>query len=652
MQLRAIILYNASGEKRVLDFRLGELNIVTGTSQTGKSALLDIVDFCLGRDEVTLPVGREFRAVAWYAALFQLPDVRAFVARKAPLPGRRSVTNAMLELGADLEPLEFADLRINAESAQVREQLGRRIGIGDARVEPVLGANPLAIHLGHAALLCLQNQDEVASRKLLFHRQNDDGIKSALKSTLPYFLGAVKEDQAAKQTRLQEARRTLRRLQSELKVAQQLNRDVEARLQSLLREASVRGLLAETDVTDGVSHRERAVEALRRAVDAPSQTPLEYHEQQQRRLQLQEDVTALRRDVRELVDERRMFEEQTRAESGFVAGVGRGISRLKALDLIPSSDADSLGCPACGQLLSEPDSVVADMHTTLVELRAQLDSVGAVGTRRESALQALNQRLGVVRQQLRGAEGALSALAEMEAAQRGLQAQAEERAFTRGRIDAYLTHLENSGPAGDIGILRTNVAIQERVVKHLEAELDPQESEDRLGYSLSYISSDMTRWARGLRLEHGNRHVRLDLRRLTVVTDADDGVAELMRIGSGKNWVGYHIVAHLALHRFLVLNNRPVPRILMLDQPTQPYYPSDVAKQSEHPELLAPDEDRETVTRIFELMHKVVGDLGGQLQVIVSDHANLATRWFQESVRYNWRNGRALIPSDWIAAER
>lgn len=59
----------------------------------------------------------------------------------------------------------------------------------------------------------------------------------------------------------------------------------------------------------------------------------------------------------------------------------------------------------------------------------------------------------------------------------------------------------------------------------------------------------MTQWADRLRLEHGTRHVRLDLKRLTVVTDSDEGVAKLMRIGSGKNWVGYHLVAHLALHQ-------------------------------------------------------------------------------------------------------
>jgi Protein of unknown function (DUF3732) len=76
-----------------------------------------------------------------------------------------------------------------------------------------------------------------------------------------------------------------------------------------------------------------------------------------------------------------------------------------------------------------------------------------------------------------------------------------------------------------------------------------------------------------LQLEHSAEDVRLDLAKLTVVADTPTGPAPLSRIGSAKNWVGYHLSTHLALHRFLALQDRPVPRFLMLDQPTQAHYP-------------------------------------------------------------------------------
>lgn len=646
MQLRSIILYNKSGEKRVLEFRLGELNIVTGTSQTGKSALLDIMDFCMGRDEVTLPIGPISRTVSWYAALFQLGDTRAFVARKAPAPGRKSVTNAMLELGADLEPLDFDQLRVNADSTTVREQLGRRIGIGDTAVDSGNGG-PLTAHLGHAALLCLQNQDEVSNRRWLFHRQAEDGIRTALRTTLPYFLGAVAEDQAARQQQLTAARRHMRRLQGELKAAEGLNRDVDVTLQTLLREAAARGLLATDAATAAVTDRAGALDALRTAAsNASLPTPMRDEEQRRQELQLQELRSQLRGNLRDIADQRQLLTDQEQHANGFASAVGRGASRLQALDLVGEDAGEDLAsCPACGSLLQEPDPSVEQMLATLGELRHQLDTVRTAHPGRERALRALQQQTDGLRQQLRGVEGALSALSEAEVARRGLQSRAEEQAYARGRIDTYLGQLDQSGARGELERLRSQVALAEQVVRGLEDELDPQETEDRLAHSLNYLSSDMTAWADQLKLEHGRRHVRLDLKRLTVVTDSDDGVAELMRIGSGKNWVGYHLVAHLALHQYFVAHQRPVPRLLMLDQPTQPYYPSDVAKRAGSP---AQDADREAVLRLFELMRDVVTDLRGGFQIIVSDHANLPEQWFQNCVRYNWRDGEALIPQAWI----
>jgi len=179
----------------------------------------------------------------------------------------------------------------------------------------------------------------------------------------------------------------------------------------------------------------------------------------------------------------------------------------------------------------------------------------------------------------------------------------------------------------------------------LEAELDPAEEREQLTSRLVAISRDMTSWAERLRLEHGDQSVRLDLNRLTVVTDTEDGPAPLFRIGSGENWVGYHIVTHLALHRYFVHQTRPVPRILMLDQPTQAWYRSEVDQASGLPEN---DADRAAVNGMFQLIYDVTEELAPRLQIIVCDHANLPEEWFQESVSHNWRGGEKLIPAEWI----
>src|ERR1700730_10547422 len=102
MNLLAIILYNALGERRVVRFRPCRLNVVTGASQRGKSALLDIAEFCLGRAKVTMPIGPITESVVWYAVLLQLPSGQVFIARPSPGPGVASTQQAMITLGAEI----------------------------------------------------------------------------------------------------------------------------------------------------------------------------------------------------------------------------------------------------------------------------------------------------------------------------------------------------------------------------------------------------------------------------------------------------------------------------------------------------------------------------------------------------------------------
>jgi hypothetical protein len=96
LQLRAIAIYSRDGERRDIRFHLGALNIVTGASKTGKSALLDIVDYCWGRTECTIAEGEIRRGVSWFAVLFDRDDEGILIARKNPGPAEKQVMRSIL----------------------------------------------------------------------------------------------------------------------------------------------------------------------------------------------------------------------------------------------------------------------------------------------------------------------------------------------------------------------------------------------------------------------------------------------------------------------------------------------------------------------------------------------------------------------------
>ncbi len=72
MQIEAIALYDYAGRRRTIDLRLGALNVISGDSQTGKSALLEVIDYCFGSNELRVPEGVITDHVAWYALVLRL----------------------------------------------------------------------------------------------------------------------------------------------------------------------------------------------------------------------------------------------------------------------------------------------------------------------------------------------------------------------------------------------------------------------------------------------------------------------------------------------------------------------------------------------------------------------------------------------------
>lgn len=117
-------------------------------------------------------------------------------------------------------------------------------------------------------------------------------------------------------------------------------------------------------------------------------------------------------------------------------------------------------------------------------------------------------------------------------------------------------------------------------------------------------------------------------------------------MGSGENWVGYHVLAHLALHKWLRQKKRPVPAFLILDQPSQAHYPPEEDAEGSLDGLK--DEDKTAVNQLFSLIAKVAEELAPDLQIIVMDHADLREPWFEEAIVERWRRGRKLIPESWI----
>jgi hypothetical protein len=154
-----------------------------------------------------------------------------------------------------------------------------------------------------------------------------------------------------------------------------------------------------------------------------------------------------------------------------------------------------------------------------------------------------------------------------------------------------------------------------------------EETKVGLPYALAFLvlplvlhKPTMTRSAAELQLEFSHWPYRVDLAHLTVVADRPGRPIPMQRMGGGKNWLGCHLIVLLALHRHFVEEQQPVPNFLVLDQPSQVYFPT----LDDYKGLTGTTEDTarsggdlDAVQRMFGLIFGLCQLLAPNLQVIV-----------------------------------
>src|ERR1017187_10346575 len=111
MQILNIVLYSHDGRRRLVKLKPGVVNVITGASKSGKSALIDVVDYCFGSGECRVPEGPIRRAVSWFGLLMQLDSGQAFVARRCPDGRAASSEDCFVEVGTTVEVPDRASLR-------------------------------------------------------------------------------------------------------------------------------------------------------------------------------------------------------------------------------------------------------------------------------------------------------------------------------------------------------------------------------------------------------------------------------------------------------------------------------------------------------------------------------------------------------------
>lgn len=636
MQIRELVLYGYNGKVRHLPFALGQVNIITGRSKSGKSVVGDIIDYCLGGDSCNIADGVVRDNVAWYGLLLQFEHERVFVARKNPDKGQQTTGVCYIDIGEKIEAPDNCDFSSNTNVSGIEESLTRRIGISENLNTPPEGQSrlPLAANIRHALYYCFQGQDEIAAKNFLFHHQSDDFITQAIKDTIPYFLGAISEEALTLENERSILKRKLTLEKRKLEENRNLMGGGSERAISLIGEARQAGLIDASTQIDYKNYREM-YSVLQTAMNwSPSM--IGSNSGMDRLTFLQSKLQEIRDEFDEIgisLDNARKFVGET---AGYSGEAQHQKKRLESIGLFEQLTFNPGKCPLCSGTLEQPLPSVEMIKASIVNLDKSIANVTREQPKLRAFISDLEREREKKQEEIKALEAEIDGLYQQESERARLRDINARRGKVVGRISLWVESVEND----------TESEKQEQVVKRIEGRikeiddiLDRDSVEERKQSALSRIQEDMTKWAKALQLEHSDNPYRLDLNKVTVVVDKPERPVPLKQLGSGSNWVGVHLIAYFALQRFFVNANRPVPRFLFLDQPSQVYFPSELDEKQI---------DWNEVNIMYQFIIDRTIELNGKLQVIVVDHADLKEDSFRQFICENWWPiDKNLVPSDW-----
>ena len=638
-QIQKIILYSNAGRTQVLLFRTNSVNIITGASKTGKSALIHIVDYCLGRETSSIPEGVILKNVSWFGIHLVREKDELFVARRNPGTGKASSEEIYIEKGHILEVPNHDRLIKNANLNSLNELLIEFAGISEYTFEPKPGQTRKTgiADISKALIYCFQEQSEVANQHFLFHRQGEQFLPQSIKDYMPFFLGVVDKEHVLHKEDLRRLKRELRKLEIREAEKERLKGSSFERAHALIAEAVSVGLLP-ADQQMPQSWVE-VKEALRKAVNSRTEQEFPETRYAQELNRLFETQKSLRKKHRATNEEISALQALKSGGDGFTHEAKEQRARLSSVGLLPSSEeADNNVCPFCSSKLEIPTPDTKAIRANLQNITKQLEYVTRDLPHIEQMISEAESRQAELNTKQKKVNAQIQAVQRTNRQIEVFRDLNAKRALVQGRLGLYLETLDD---IKDDFKSNDEVEKLKSRIQALEEVLDDGALQDRLNSVLSLLGREISDMAQTLELEHSAYPLRLDLKKLTVVADTENGPLPFERMGSGDTWVSIHLITHLVLHRWFARRKLPVPNFIFFDQPTQAYFSPDVSDE------VVRDSDRESVIRMFKLISAKVRDAG--FQVIIMEHADIQQNWYQEMIVKKWWDGTTkLVPLEWI----
>ena len=653
--LNSIILWPQKKEftYRQIPFEPDKVNIITGSSRTGKSAIIPIIDYCLGAEKCTIPVDIIRNACEWFGVLFDMDNEQILLCRKEP--GSQSSTNEMYCSRSKIVEIP-ENIESNTTAPQVKNILNELFSISFLDLDPMDSNFSARPSYRDFMAFIFQPQNIIANADVLFYKADTSIHRQKLINIFPYVLGAVTPRILAARQEIERLRKEKDKLTRDLNNIKEVAESWKQEVHSWIARARELGLTTYT--WDGKDSFEQQIYQLRLIVQKnENESAISANNVKD----VSEELIMLRKEEQAVSS--KLFASQKRYSemNQLMNSVGQydhslqiQLSRLDISTWLRTmATTDGSSCPICGNAHSDSISVLDNLCSAIAEIEKTAGDMKVVPAAFEREVQIVDEEIQYLSKKM-------SAIRRRINEESGKNQDNADRKYTLNNVARFLGRMEIAiqtyDRIGSDSELEQKIQEIESRLSELRKIVNENEIEKKLKTALRYIESEANRIISGLDAERPDDPVEFIIKDLTICVKNASGRSDyLWEIGSASNWLAYHIALSLSFQKFFQERGAiSIPGFLVFDQPSQVYFPQKLARRNKEDamedQVSLKDEDKEAVQKIFTTLSKYIMDTKMKVQIIVMEHADEEVWGEIENMHLvkRWRgNTEKLIPVEW-----
>ena len=641
MKVKKIFIYSYDGRVREINFKISGVNIITGAKSTGKSSILDIIDYCSGKSECLISSGTISNKTSWVGVVFEFKNRnQVMVAKPLPDKNQKEVSKAFMKTGANLRTPPFDELHINSNDDIIILTLGNNLNIESTHTN--LSENSsrdnYKFSFKHAKYYLFQPQNLIANKEFLFYNQSDYWKSINIKDTLPILLKADIPERRAIFDEINKVKREIKILEKKISGSQENLYKENQNLLSLFKESEIYGI-SKKDHQDNIYQLLTVLENI-------SFNAIPFNDPSLKNItNIQSKILNLRKQRNNLLLEINSVKNFQEQNNKFIKNRNKSISKIAILNsfILKNIENDS----EFQKLVNILDSEYRNIKDNYIA-NSILESNIKIGSIENN----INKKISYIDSSIKKLSNDLSIQNEVNKNYKDAANQERGINILIGKIRFYLLNHKNSNDLVDLkNQLLNNKNHLESLINESSGFQDPTSLLDSIIFR---ISSKMSDYLKDLSYEHSKNPTRFDIKQLTIFSTGEfDEQIPMIKVGSGANYLALHIATLLSLHYYFYKLNCSVPSFVIFDQPTQVFFPpivsiEDIEALKDNPEKYNENVDVQEVVKLFKFLIDFTKSEVPDFQIIITEHAYINEPWFKECmVEEQWIPPLALVPESW-----